>query len=347
MSIATQPDRLAASRGESSLQDLEAPPRARDAPIGGQAVIEGVMMRGVASWAVAFREPTSEQLAEAGEEGLAPMEPALGGIRVERFPLDTALRRHAVLRLPVLRGVVALGASLRIGTRALRMSADAHMGDPGEDVPPLAWAFALVAGLGLAIGLFFLVPVGVTSLLGLESATLFWLVEGVLRTIIFLLYLVAVTRLRDLRRLFEYHGAEHKVIACYEAGLALTPANAQRFSRLHPRCGTSFMLIVMLIAIFAFAPIGLPAWYWLMLTRVLGVPLIAGLAFEVIKALGRHRDALAARVLTWPGMQLQRLTTAEPDHDELLVAIAALEAVLELEPERYEARDLVGAEVTA
>ena len=181
------------------------------------------------------------------------------------------------------------------------------------------------------IGLFFVVPVGLTSLIKdqLSSSFLFWLVEGIVRTAIFLGYLLLLSRLRDLRRVFEYHGAEHKTISCYEAGLELTPVNAQRFSRLHPRCGTSFLLIVMIVAIFVFAPIGLPAWYWLVLTRIIGVPLIAGISFEIIKFAGRNRRRAWVRAVMWPGLQLQQLTTREPDLDQLAVAIAAMEAVLE------------------
>jgi len=147
---------------------------------------------------------------------------------------------------------------------------------------------------------------------------------------------------------FEYHGAEHKTISCYEAGLPLTPANCQRFSRLHPRCGTSFLLLVMVVAIFVFAPIGLPAWYWLFLTRILGVPLIAGLSFELIKLAGRNRRRRWVRALMWPGLKLQLLTTREPDASQLQVAISALEAVLALEtPGELSAEDLVGVEVVA
>ena len=143
--------------------------------------------------------------------------------------------------------------------------------------------------------------------------------------------MLLLSRLRDLRRVFEYHGAEHKTISCFEAGLPLTPENAQRFSRLHPRCGTSFLLVVMVVAIFVFAPIGLPAWYWLVVTRILGVPLIAGISFELIKFAGRNRSRRWVRAVMWPGLKLQLLTTREPDLDQLAVAIAALEAVLELE----------------
>src|ERR1700680_1894850 len=208
-------------------------------------------------------------------------------------------------------------------------------------------AGTIVVALVFAIGLFFLLPLGLTSLIKhqLNSSALFWGAEGILRTAIFLGYMVLLSRLRDLRRVFEYHGAEHKTISCFEAGMPLTPVNAQRFSRLHPRCGTSFLLIVMIVAIFVFAPIGLPAWYWLVLTRILGVPLIAGISFELIKFAGRNRRRRWVQILMWPGLKLQLLTTREPDLAELEVSIAALEAVLALEkPGRASAEDLGGGE---
>jgi uncharacterized protein YqhQ len=335
----------------------------RDAPVGGQAVLEGVMMRGVSNWAVAVRKPTSEQLREPHRDA---EEAALGEIEVSTFPLTSVMRRHRVLRLPIIRGVVALGGSLAIGFRALEVSANAQLppepsgaegdGDDEDDaatpqeIPRGVWAGTIVVALALAIVLFFIVPVGLTSLIKgqLHSSVLFWVVEGIIRTAIFLGYMVLLSRIRDLRRVFEYHGAEHKTISCFEAGLPLTPVNAQRFSRLHPRCGTSFLLVVMIVAIFVFAPIGLPAWYWLVLTRILGVPLIAGVSFELIKFAGRNRSRRWVRAVMWPGMKLQLLTTREPDLDQLAVAIAALEAVLEREtPGALSAEDLVGVEVVA
>jgi uncharacterized protein YqhQ len=177
---------------------------------------------------------------------------------------------------------------------------------------------------------------------------LFWAVEGVLRTAIFLGYLALLSRVPDLRRVFEYHGAEHKVISCYEAEDELTPERASLYSRLHPRCGTSFLLVVMLVAIVVFAPIGLPAWYLLLVTRILGVPVIAGLSFEVIKWAGRNRSKPWVRAIMYPGLQLQRLTTREPDLDQLAVAIAALEAVLAVDKlGDVRADELVGYEVVA
>ena len=320
--------------------------RGRDAPIGGQAVLEGVMMRGIRTWSVAVRAPTAGQLARAAREIPA------GEIAVQTFPFSSVLRRHRVLRLPLLRGVVALGGSLAIGLRALNISANAQIGgvEEGEGLSGATWIGALIVSFVFAIGLFFVVPVGLVSLVKsqLHSSTLFWLIEGVLRTAIFLGYLLLLSRLRDLRRVFEYHGAEHKTIACHEAGQELTPENAAAFSRLHPRCGTSFLLIVMIVAIFVFAPIGLPAWYWLLVTRILGVPVIAGISFEIIKLAARYRDRRWVRAVMAPGLALQRLTTREPDLSQLAVAIAALRSVLDVEAgDGAGAADLVGLEVVA
>jgi len=198
--------------------------------------------------------------------------------------------------------------------------------------------------------LFFLLPVGLTSLLkdSLPNAVVFVIVEKLIRITIFLCYLWLVSRLKDLQRVFAYHGAEHKVISCYEAGLPLTPENAKRFSRLHPRCGTSFLLIVMIVAIVVFAPLGTPAWYWLFGSRIVGIPLVACLAFEVIKWFGRNRSKPWVRVLMAPGLKLQLLTTREPDLAQLAVAIAALDAVLAVEkPDEASEVDRIGMEVVA
>ena len=287
-----------------------------DLPVGGQAVLEGVMMRGVSTWAVAVRKPDGE-------------------IEVSSEPVVSLAARHRLLRLPVVRGVVALGESLKIGFRAMGISANAQITDEDEieEIGGWLWGLTIAGSLAIAIVLFFLVPVALTSLIKdeLGSAFLFWLVEGALRTAIFVGYILAISRLEDLRRVFQYHGAEHKTISCLEAGEELTPANAARFSQMHPRCGTSFLLIVMVLAIFVFAPLGLPEWYWLLLSRLLGIPLIAGLSYEVIKAAGRHRDKAWVRALMWPGLMLQSLTTREPDQEHLEVAIVALEEVLAVE----------------
>ena len=309
----------------------------RDAPVGGQAVLEGVMMRGVSTWAVAVRK--------AAPEEPDPARTGVGDIDVHTFPLVAWTKRRRVYRLPVIRGVVALAESLGIGLRALSISANAQLPEEEQEISSGVWAGTVVIAI-----LFAVVPVGLTSLVKnqLGSSVLFWLVEGLLRTAIFLGYLVLLSRLRDLRRVLEYHGAEHKVISCYEAEDELVPARAKLYSRLHPRCGTSFLLIVMIMAIFVFAPIGLPAWWILVITRIVGVPLIAGLSFEVIKWAGRNRRRSWVRAIMYPGMQLQKLTTREPDLDQLAVSIAALEAVLKVEtPGAASAADMVGVEVVA
>jgi uncharacterized protein YqhQ len=319
-----------------------------DLPVGGQAVLEGVMMRGVCTWAVAVRVPTAEQF--AGGRRARPDEAALGEVEVQSFPLVSVLKRHRWLLWPIVRGVVALGESLSIGIKALGIAAGAQSPDDEEPISRGTWIGTVALALTLAVGLFFLVPVGLTSLVRdqLPNSLVFVLVEKVVRITIFLLYLWAVSRMKELRRVFEYHGAEHKTISCYEAGMALTPENAQRFSRLHPRCGTSFMLIVMVVAVVVFAPLGTPAWYWLFASRVLGIPLVAGLAFEVIKWFGRNRSKRWVRALMTPGLKLQLLTTREPDLDQLAVAIAALEAVLAVEtPSDASDEDRIGMEVVA
>jgi uncharacterized protein YqhQ len=290
----------------------------RDAPVGGQAVLEGVMMRGVSTWAVAVRTPE-------------------GQIEVESEALVPWAKRRRLWRVPIIRGVVALAESMKIGFRALAISANAQIED-GEDGEPeeiggWVWGLTIAFSLILAIGLFFVVPVGLTSLIKgqLGSPLLFWLVEGLLRTSIFIGYIWAISRMSDLRRTFEYHGAEHKTISCYEAEDELTPERAKLYSRLHPRCGTSFLLIVMVLAIFIFAPLGLPAWYWLVVSRIVGIPVIAGLSYEVIKWAGKNRRKAWVRAVMWPGLMLQNLTTREPDLDQLAVAIASLNAVLSRE----------------
>jgi len=322
------------ARSETRMPD-GLPVASRDAPLGGQAVLEGVMMRGVSTWAVAVRNPE-------------------GDVEITTEPIVSWAKRHRVLRLPVIRGVVALGESLKIGFRALGISANAQLeAEEGEEEPQpiggFTWGLTIAFSLLLAVGLFFVIPVGLTSLIKdqLGSALLFWLVEGVLRTAIFIGYIVAISRLPDLRRVFEYHGAEHKTISCYEAGDRLIPARAETYSRLHPRCGTSFLLIVMVLAIFVFAPIGLPAWYWLLASRILGIPLIAGLSYEVIKWAGKHRRKRWVRTLMWPGLMLQNLTTREPDREQLAVAIAALESVLAVESPEEASRDSDQIEIVA
>ena len=313
----------------------------RDAPLGGQAVLEGVMMRGVRHWSVAVRKPAAEDAPEG----------ALGEIAVEEFEFGPRPRLRKLARVPILRGVIALVESLAIGFKALSIAARAQLG--GEEAEELSggiWVAVLVIAFAFAIGLFFIVPVTLVNLVRhqLGSSILFWLVEGAVRTAIFLGYLTLLSRMRDLRRTFEYHGAEHKTISCYEAGDELTPERAARYSRLHPRCGTSFLLVVMIVSIFVFAIAGLHSWWILVLTRIVGIPVIIGVSFELIKAAGRNRARRWVQVVMYPGLQLQRLTTREPSLDQLEVAIVALNAVLAHEtPGDFGADELVGVEVVA
>jgi uncharacterized protein YqhQ len=287
------------------------------APIGGQAVLEGVMMRGPSAWSVAVRRPNGE-IAEVNR------------------PIASALLRHRWLRLPVIRGVVALGESLAIGFRALAISANYAAQEEGkEDVETelsrgqLIFAFAIA--IGFAIMLFKVSPALITNWLPIDSTGAFVVVEGIVRVIIFVLYLALISLLPDLRRVFQYHAAEHKAINAYEAGDELEPETVQRFSLLHVRCGTAFLLYVMVIAIFVFAFFGRPAWYWLIVTRIALLPVIAGIAYEVIRFAGKHPQNPALRTLLAPGLWLQRLTTREPSLDQIEVSIRALREVLRLE----------------
>jgi uncharacterized protein YqhQ len=319
---------LSATAAPRELEPLRA---VRDAPVGGQAVLEGVMMRGISTWAVAVRKPDGE-------------------IDVTSHPFVSVLKRHRFYRLPLVRGVVALVESLKIGLQALGISTNAQLEEEDQQVSGGAWAGTVAFSLALAVGIFFILPVGITNIFrhSIPNGIEFVLIEKAIRITIFVGYLWAISRIADLQRVFEYHGAEHKTISCYEAGLPLTPENAQRFSRLHPRCGTSFLLIVMVVALFVFAPLGKPAWYWLFISRVVGIPIVAGIAFEIIKLFGKNRSKRWARALMWPGMQLQKLTTRPPNLEQLAVAIAALEAVLSVEnPEEASDEDRVGMEVVA
>jgi uncharacterized protein YqhQ len=297
---------------------------------GGQAVVEGVMMRGRDVWALAVRKPD-------------------GSVHVESHDIDSIMKRHPIFAGPFLRGIIALGQALSIGFKALAASAR-EAAPEEEQLTSRQMGVSMTIAMVVFIGVFIAAPAVAFRWVGqhVGSSVLVNMMEGVARIALFLGYLLLIGRSSEIRRVFEYHGAEHKTISCFEAGLDLTPANAQRFSRLHPRCGTSFLLIVMVVAIFVFAPIGLPSWYWLLATRILGVPLIAGLSFELIKFAGRNRTRPWVRAIMWPGLKLQLLTTREPDLDQLEVAIAALQAVLALErPGELTAADLVGVEVVA
>jgi uncharacterized protein YqhQ len=286
---------------------------------GGQAVLEGVMMRGPSNWSVAVRKPD-------------------GDIAHVSRPIESAMKRHRIARLPVIRGIFALGESLAIGFRALAISANYAAQDENaeaEEAPvELSRAqlfFAFAVAIGFAIALFKVTPALVTDLLPIHGTTGFVVVEGLIRVSIFILYLSLISLLPDLRRVFQYHAAEHKAINALEAGDELVPERVQRYSLIHPRCGTAFLLWVMVIAIFVFAFFGRPHWYWLIATRILLLPLIAGLAYELIRFAGKHTDNSILMALLAPGLWLQRLTTREPTLDQIEVSIRALQEVLRVE----------------
>ncbi|HEY2543265.1 MAG TPA: DUF1385 domain-containing protein [Gaiellaceae bacterium] len=289
--------------------------------VGGQAVLEGVMMRSPGNWAVAVRTPA-------------------GSIAQVTRPIDSAMARHWALRLPVVRGVIALGESLAIGFRALAISANyaaqEEGADPAEAEKELsrgALIFAFAIAIGFAVALFKVTPGLITEALPIKSGGWFVIVEGLIRVSIFIAYLSLISLLPDLRRVFQYHGAEHKAINAYEAGADLEPETVQRFSLIHPRCGTAFLLWVMVIAVFVFAFFGRPAWYWLIVERIALLPFIAGLAYELIRFAGKHQNRVVMTILA-PGLWLQRLTTREPSLDQLEVSIRALSEVLQLEGTR-------------
>lgn len=277
--------------------------------VGGQAVIEGVMMRGGGQVATAVREPS-------------------GRIIVEARAVTSLADRYPLLKKPFLRGVVVLGESLTLGMKSLAYSAKMA----GEEEETLSdrelWGTMTVAFF-LAVVLFVVIPTGAARLLGevTESPVVLNLFEGAMRLLIFLGYLAMIARMKDIYRVFQYHGAEHKTIHAYEAGGPLTVENVQCFSRLHPRCGTSFLLIVMIVSILVFAFLGWPDLVTRVLSRVLLLPVVAGISYEIIRLAGRSKNALLHTALL-PGLWLQKLTTNPPADEMVEVAVASLAAVL-------------------
>ncbi|HEX9204915.1 MAG TPA: DUF1385 domain-containing protein [Candidatus Deferrimicrobiaceae bacterium] len=295
--------------------------------LGGQAVIEGVMMKGPLLYSVAVRK-------------------ANGEIRIRDFPLPESSARKRIAKVPLVRGVVTMGVMLAIGYRALQYSADEAMEDAsaadrpaggrGEAEPEgggLAMAGAMALALALAVGLFFLLPLYATHALSgvfpaLSGSLSFNLADGAIRVAVFVLYVAGIARMKDIRRIFQYHGAEHKVINAYEGKAALTPESVESYPRLHPRCGTSFLLFVMVISILVFSLI--PRDSSLLAKALLRIPLIpaiAGISYEVLRLSARRMGSPLFRVLVAPGLWLQRLTTREPDRSQIEVAIESFRRV--------------------
>ncbi len=285
--------------------------KAKEFDYGGQAVMEGVMMRGRNSMAVAVRHPS-------------------GKIVIHNEPLESPLYTSRWWRLPFLRGLVVLWDTLALGMRSLIYSANVALEE--EEVEfrgPAVWGLVLVS-LAFAIGIFFLVPLLLVGLIDrfITSALVSNLIEGVLRLGIFLGYVGLIGLLPDIRRFFAYHGAEHKTINAYEAGAPLDPASVAAYTTAHTRCGTGFLLFVLVLSILVFALLGRPPFVWRILSRLLLIPLIVSLVYEFIKFAARHQDNPLLRALVSPGLLLQSLTTREPDEEMLEVAIAALDSLL-------------------
>ena len=276
--------------------------------IGGQAVIEGVMMRNANAVATAVREPS-------------------GTITVKNEKIISIAERFPILKKPMLRGVVALGESLVVGLKALSYSAQ-MAGDEGETLSDKEIVLTMIFSLCLTIVLFVIIPTSAAKYVhsAIKDPMLLNLAEGGLRMLIFFLYIYGISRMKDIKRVFQYHGAEHKTIHAYEAGVPLTVENVQKFSTLHPRCGTSFLLIVMIVSILMFAFLGWPDLWMRILSRIILLPVVAGISYEIIRYAGRSENKFV-KFATLPGLWLQNLTTNEPDDEQVEVAIRALEEV--------------------
>jgi uncharacterized protein YqhQ len=283
---------------------------------GGQAVIEGVMMRGADHWALAVREPT-------------------GTIHVESHAIDSVANRHPIWRKPFLRGIIVLGQSLAIGVRALTIASN-HALEEDEQLSRRQVGVALAVAMIAFVAIFVLGP---TTLFAWAedrvdaNGVLVNIAEGVFRVLLFVGYLWLIGRTKDIHRVFEYHGAEHKTIAAYEHDDPLTPAMIDRYPKEHVRCGTNFLIIVMIITIFVFTFFGTPGIVWRLLSRVIAIPVIAGLAYEALRLGARFPDSLVMRALMAPGIWLQRITTQEPDASQIDVAVASFREVLRREAE--------------
>lgn len=288
--------------------------------IGGQAVIEGVMMRASRTMTVAVRRPTGE-------------------ISVMKENLNLLSDRWPVLKWPVLRGTVSLFGTLLLGIRALNYSAQEALDEDDGEIGPWAMAGTVAAAFGLAVFLFLLLPLWATRWMEnwfhwVSGQWAFNVVDGILRLVVFFLYLSAITMAKDIRRIFQYHGAEHMSIYAMEAGDELTVDNARKYSPMHPRCGTSFLVIVMVLSIVVFAQIPQVWSLWAKaLARVVLIPLIAGLSYEMLKLGDRYRNVAVFKLILVPGLAMQRLTTRRPTDDQIEVALVALREALAGEEE--------------
>ncbi|MGZ5300883.1 MAG: DUF1385 domain-containing protein [Actinomycetota bacterium] len=282
---------------------------------GGQAVVEGVMMRGADHWAVAVRKPA-------------------GDIYVESHEIDSVAKRHPFFAKPLLRGVIVLGQSLAIGTRALLIATNRSM-DDDEQLTSRQVGLALALAMVFFVAIFVLGPTVLFAWVQhrVGGGVLTNVLEGLFRVALFVAYLWLIGKTKDIHRVFEYHGAEHKTIAAFEHGDPLDPEHVDRYSTVHVRCGTNFLIIVMVITIFVFTLFGTPGFWWRIGSRVLAIPLIAGVAYEALRLGARYQSSLVMRALMAPGLWLQKITTQKPDREQIQVAIASFDEVLRREAE--------------
>jgi len=284
--------------------------------IGGQAVIEGVMMRGPNSFSVAVRTQNN-------------------GVKVHKSSTKSTLNSK-INKIPILRGFISLIDSLVLGIKALNISAEEYGGEEVK-LSNLDIFIAMVMGIGLGILLFIVFPAFIARIIqnSISSALVVNILEGLVRIGVFLIYIYSFSFIRDIRRVFEYHGAEHKVIFTYEKGEPLTVENAEKNSRLHPRCGTNFLLIVMVVSILVFSLLGKQTLLWRIVSRIILIPVVAGISYELIRLASKYSNSKIAKVITAPGLALQYLTTREPSQDQIEVAIEAVKSILALEGVPY------------
>jgi uncharacterized protein YqhQ len=282
---------------------------------GGQAVVEGVMMRGARHWAVAVRRPA-------------------GDIHLESHEIESVADRHPILRKPLLRGVIVLGQSLAIGMRALMIAANQSV-DDDEQLTSRQIGVSLVVAMLLFVGVFILGPTTLFTWIEgrLGKGVPLLIGEGLFRVLLFVGYLWLIGRTKDIHRVFEYHGAEHKTIAAFEHGDDLVPEKVDRYPKEHVRCGTNFLIIVMIITIFVFTLFGTPGFLWRIASRIVAIPIIAGFAYEALRLGARFSGSLVMRTLMAPGIWLQKITTQQPDDSQIEVAIASFDEVLRREEE--------------
>jgi len=278
---------------------------------GGQAVIEGVMMRGRKAMVTAVRRPS-------------------GDVAVDTQPLASFYTSH-LRKTPLIRGIIVLVEALVLGIKTLLYSANVSLEEEEEEISGGLVGVTVAVSLGLAVALFFLAPLFLTRLFNIASPVLFNLVEGVIRVAIFILFLRVITLMPDIKRVFSYHGAEHKAVNAYEDGAPLEVEAARKYTTAHLRCGTSFLFAVLIIAIIVFALIGLPSLWLMILSRIILIPVIAGIGYEITHFAGRHTKSRLVRAILAPGLWLQSLTAREPDDSQLEVALSALRKVIEVE----------------